>query len=82
MSQGEPGSAGASLELARRWIGCREVLESLYDYLDGELGPARELRVARHLEACAACGARVRFERSFLQAIRRGRAPSAAATGR
>lgn len=73
MSQGQrrgpDGSAGAQ----RPSTPCPDVLERLYDYLDGELTPAWERRVARHLERCAGCAARLRFEERFLDAIRRNR---------
>ena len=70
-ARGANGRDGA----ARFSVRCPDVLERLYDYLDGELTPAWESHVARHLERCADCSARLRFERSFLQAIRRRTLP-------
>jgi anti-sigma factor RsiW len=80
MSQGQSGGAGARALPSGPWITCRDVLERLYDYLDGELTAAWERRVARHLDGCPDCRARLVFERSFLEAVRRGRAPTVART--
>jgi anti-sigma factor RsiW len=71
MSQGQRPGPDGSAETAPPSIRCRDILEHLYDYLDGELTPAWERRVARHLELCGGCAARLRFERRFLEAIRR-----------
>ncbi len=37
-------------------ITCHEVGQMLQSYLDGEVGPDRAQKVARHLEACRRCG--------------------------
>lgn len=34
---------------------CREVLDFLMSYLDGELPPAERVRFDQHLAACAVC---------------------------
>lgn len=44
--------------------------DHLWAYLDGELPPARARAVARHLAACADCGARARRLRSMLESCR------------
>jgi anti-sigma factor (TIGR02949 family) len=46
---------------------CRETVERLYEFLDGELTPATESAIREHLEACAGCLGLYDFERAFLQ---------------
>jgi anti-sigma factor (TIGR02949 family) len=48
-------------------IDCREVIEQLYEYLDGELTPDKEAAVREHLEACAGCLGLCDFERAYLR---------------
>ena len=50
-------------------VSCEEALEKLFEYLDGELAGVEEERVARHFEICRRCYPRLRFERSFQQAV-------------
>ena len=38
---------------------CREVLQKLHDFIDGELEEAEQLRVSTHLEKCASCRGQV-----------------------
>ena len=54
-------------------ISCREVIEQLWDYLDGELAPERMEEIAAHLAECARCYPQYRFEFSFLEAFARHR---------
>lgn len=58
-------------------ISCREVMEQLWDYLDGELPPQRVEAFAAHLAECARCYPQYRFEFAFLEALarQRGRPP-------
>jgi anti-sigma factor RsiW len=63
------GRAGDRAKLAARPLTCREALDRLYEYLDGELGGAWDERVARHIDDCPPCRSRFRFERSFLDAV-------------
>ena len=44
--------------------------DQLWAYLDGELPPARARAVARHLAACARCGAQARRLRTMLETCR------------
>jgi hypothetical protein len=54
-------------------ISCQEVVNDLWDYLDGELPAARAATIADHLAECARCYPRYRFEYSFLAAVARQR---------
>lgn len=61
---------------------CREVIEQLWDYLDGELPFGRMEQIAAHLMECARCYPQYRFEFAFLALLARqrafGRGPSPA----
>jgi anti-sigma factor RsiW len=35
---------------------CRDLLAELFDYLDGDLSPARCAAIERHLSQCPCCG--------------------------
>ena len=54
-------------------VSCREVIEELWDYLDGELSPERMEALAAHLAECARCHPHYRFELGFLEALARQR---------
>jgi anti-sigma factor (TIGR02949 family) len=54
-------------------VSCREVIEHLWDYLDGELAPERVEAFAAHLAECARCYPQYRFEFAFLEALARQR---------
>ena len=54
-------------------VSCREVIEQLWDYLDGELPPERMDEIAGHLAECARCYPQYRFEFAFLEALARQR---------
>ena len=36
-------------------LDCREALDHLYEFIDGEVGPADHERIAHHLEECGPC---------------------------
>jgi anti-sigma factor (TIGR02949 family) len=36
-------------------LDCREALEHLYEFIDGEVGPVDHERIAHHLEECGPC---------------------------
>lgn len=55
-------------------IACREVMEQLWDYLDGELPPERMEALADHLALCRRCYPQYRFQLAFLEALARERA--------
>lgn len=48
---------------------CREVLEELDVFLDGECGPSLEEAVHRHLEECSPCLDRADFQRELRDLI-------------
>ncbi len=50
-------------------IDCRAALDQLWEYLDGELSPARMESVRTHLALCAKCYPEHDFEKAFLDAI-------------
>ena len=50
-------------------IKCEEALESLFEYLDGEIDGERHAAIEKHLEICRECYPRAQFERSFLDAL-------------
>lgn len=52
-------------------ISCREAIERVYEFLDGELDPGWMERVRRHAEICARCTPHFEFERAFLEHVRR-----------
>ena len=54
-------------------VSCREVMEQLWDYLDGELPPERMRALADHLAVCGRCYPQYRFEYVFLEALARQR---------
>lgn len=58
-------------------ITCRQALDRVYEYLDGELDPEWMDRVSRHIEVCRRCWPRFDLERRFIRHIReRGFAPA------
>ena len=59
MSQDPRGDDGS--------MNCGEAIEHLYSFLDGELTPAAESEVRKHLESCRGCGGHFEFERDFLR---------------
>ena len=48
---------------------CREALERIYEYLDGELTPELDERIRAHLAACRRCFPTFEHERVFLRFI-------------
>lgn len=52
-------------------ISCEEALARVYEYLDDELAPTDRGRVADHFAVCQRCYPHLRFEESFLRALRR-----------
>lgn len=42
---------------------CEEVIEQLFDWLDGRLDAHREDGIRRHVERCRECFSRAEFER-------------------
>lgn len=50
-----------------RGIDCAEILERLYEYLDGELTAERAAEVKTHLQDCAPCTALSGFEATYIR---------------
>jgi len=51
-------------------ITCRELIDFLMDYSNGELPPAQRADFERHLAACAPC---VNYLRTYEQSVRLGK---------
>jgi len=60
----DPGRGGEQAD-------CREALEELYSFLDGELTVERRTIIARHLDDCPPCGELGEFEVELRQVIAR-----------
>lgn len=54
-------------------VSCRDVIQQLWDYLDGELPPERLEAITEHLAECARCYPQYQFEFAFLAALARQR---------
>ena len=52
---------------------CTEVVQQLWDYLDGELTDDKMTQVRAHLKACRGCFPHFDFEKAFLDAIARSK---------
>ena len=48
-------------------LDCLTVVRQLWDYLDGELDPARWEAIQSHLATCTGCNGHMEFARSFLK---------------
>jgi len=68
-------------EGAKPMMPCEQVLENLFDYLDGEIDDARAHQIQEHLEICKKCYPRARFEKAFLEAVHQVRAGEPAPPG-
>lgn len=61
-------------------IGCLEAIETLYAYLDGELGDAESVaKVEHHLGHCRSCYSRKELEQALTAHLRRSARSSAPA---
>lgn len=54
-------------------ISCKDVMERLWDYLDGELPREAMQEFAEHIATCKRCYPQYRFEFSYLEALARQR---------
>ncbi len=50
-------------------IDCEQVLEFVWQFLDGEVDEAHYHEIEIHIAACAACGPRYEFQRRLLALI-------------
>lgn len=48
---------------------CREAMDRLFEYLDGELDGATEAEIAEHFRVCTNCYPALAFEESFREAL-------------
>ncbi len=48
---------------------CREVLEQLWEFLDGELPAGEAAEIREHLSDCAHCNPQYEFQLRFLEAL-------------
>ena len=56
-------------------MGCLEAIETLYAWLDNELGDAENIaRFEHHLEHCKSCYSRAELEKTLTEHIRRSAA--------
>ena len=54
-------------------VDCDAALESLFDFLDGELDGTLEERLRAHVHHCKPCFSRADFERRFLAVVQAAR---------
>ena len=54
-------------------VSCKQVMEQLWDYLDGELPPETTQEFAEHIAVCKRCYPQYQFEFSYLEALARQR---------
>jgi hypothetical protein len=47
-------------------VNCNDVIHELWDWLDGEMEPARFTAIREHLGICKGCHGHVEFARGFL----------------
>lgn len=71
---GRPPTGGERDAPSVEMLSCQEVLERLFEYLDGELERPTEIQVEAHLEKCRRCYPRLQFEKAFMEALDRARA--------
>ena len=49
---------------------CDEAMHAVYVYLDGEMNPVEQQKVAVHLRRCRGCADAVEFEKQFLHRLK------------
>ncbi len=50
-------------------IDCEQVLQMIWQFLDGEVDEVRYVEIQAHIEACADCGPRYEFQRRLMVLI-------------
>ncbi|HUH13140.1 MAG TPA: zf-HC2 domain-containing protein [Longimicrobiales bacterium] len=55
----------------RAMLPCSEVIERLWEYIDGELDPQRTAQVMDHLQLCQRCFPHYDFQQAFQDFLRR-----------
>jgi anti-sigma factor (TIGR02949 family) len=69
------GAAGGT---AQEMISCGDALRLVQEYLDGELEGVSHERLKAHFDVCGKCYPHLKFESSFLEAVKRAGAGDAA----
>lgn len=65
------GEAAGSARMSNsEMLNCREAVEQLWAYIDGELTEADARSVENHLEACKGCHPQYDFQKVFREFIR------------
>lgn len=54
----------------QKGVTCRDAVERLWEYVDGELPASEAENVRRHLEACRSCHPHVDFQKAFCAFLR------------
>ena len=49
---------------------CEKVIQTLWQYLDHEIGSADVIDIERHLELCRSCFSRIEFEKVLREQMR------------
>lgn len=62
-------------------VTCQQAAERIFEWLDGDLDPKLTAQVGTHLETCARCYPRLRFERAFREALTRAASEDGAPEG-
>jgi anti-sigma factor (TIGR02949 family) len=52
-------------------LACDEVMDRLWDYLDGDLDPIMAGKIEAHLDVCGRCFPQYDFRRAFKELVRR-----------
>lgn len=55
--------------MSDRELGCEEVIERLFDFLDHRLDGGQDDAIHRHLERCRECFSRAEFERRLRERV-------------
>lgn len=50
-------------------LDCEQVLQMVWQFLDGEIDEARYVEIQMHVTACAECGPRYEFQRRLMALI-------------
>lgn len=57
--------------MSQNMLSCREAIEQLWAYIDGELDEAGREKLRAHLDVCASCFPHYDFEQAFHEFLRR-----------
>ena len=68
---GADGNGGHAHDDGPHGITCKEALQLVNDFIDGELENVSHAEVEKHFEVCQRCYPHLRLEQSFRAAVRR-----------